>query len=426
MTTKSYRRYDPRLKNLVAESGDIKRFLDLGIPPSTLRQWIHNGIQDFFTLPELQLSTSLLIGENLELKSRLKTVLAEQDLVTKTIKIFGFQIQYKRLPSSEAKGEIMEAIKSAAIMISLQKCLDAIGLSAARYHHWLKRQINCQLSDQSSCPRVSPSQLTSKETNKIKELYLSTDLAHFSMTSLSWLGKKTGDIVASISTWSRVIRQLGLKRNRIRIYPEKPKIGIRASRPGEIWHLDLSILRLQDGSRVFIQAIIDNFSRYVLAWKVSPDYGGLRTKDLLHQAISKAKILGLDMIPNVFVDSGTENMNHHVNSLVASNLITRIVAQIDIEFSNSMIEMLFLRLKHRHLFNIPLSNFDAVVKGVDFYMNESNDCIPHSALKGATPNEVITGRWTEDIIAALHDRMIQARKSRSETNLAARCQPCLA
>jgi len=123
MTTRIYRRYDQRLKNLVAESGDIKRFLHLEIPPSTLRQWVHNGVQEFFTLPELQLSTSQLIGESLELKSSLKTALAEQDLVTKTIRIFGFQIQYKRLPSSEAKNEILEAIKSAAIVISLQKCL---------------------------------------------------------------------------------------------------------------------------------------------------------------------------------------------------------------------------------------------------------------------------------------------------------------
>jgi len=39
----------------------------------------------------------------------------------------------------------------------------------------------------------------------------------------------------SPSTWSRVVRELGLKRNRIRIYPAKPKTGIRASGPGQIW-----------------------------------------------------------------------------------------------------------------------------------------------------------------------------------------------
>ena len=32
----NYRRYDPRLKNLVAESGDIERFRKYGIPDSSL------------------------------------------------------------------------------------------------------------------------------------------------------------------------------------------------------------------------------------------------------------------------------------------------------------------------------------------------------------------------------------------------------
>ena len=51
--TKTYRRYDPRLKNLVIESGDVERFSRLGIPKSTLREWIRNGRQEFFSLPEL-------------------------------------------------------------------------------------------------------------------------------------------------------------------------------------------------------------------------------------------------------------------------------------------------------------------------------------------------------------------------------------
>lgn len=56
----------------------------------------------------------------------------------------------------------------------------------------------------------------------------------------------------------------------------------------------------------------------------------------------------------LLVDSATEILNTHVDDLVAAKVILRIVAQIDIEFSNSMIEMLLHRLKHRHLFNIPL------------------------------------------------------------------------
>jgi len=113
---------------------------------------------------------------------------------------------------------------------------------------------------------------------------------------------------------------------------------------------------------------------------VSPDYGGLQTKTLLLKAISKAGELGLNLIPEVFVDSGTENLN--VDQLVSSDTIKRTIAQIDVEFSNSMIEMLFHRLKHRYLFTIQLTNFTAVEQGVNFFLTESNTCIPHSALKG--------------------------------------------
>ena len=82
------RRYDPRLKNLVAASDDIRKFLKFGISLSTLREWKKNGVREFFSIPELQLSTSELISENMALKSKLAAVTAEHGLVLTTIKIF--------------------------------------------------------------------------------------------------------------------------------------------------------------------------------------------------------------------------------------------------------------------------------------------------------------------------------------------------
>jgi hypothetical protein len=91
-----------------------------------------------------------------------------------------------------------------------------------------------------------------------------------------------------------------------------------------------------------------------------------------------------------------------------------------------MVEMLFHRMKHRYLFTIFLSNFESLVKATDFYLNESNTCMSHSALKGATPEEIITGSWTEEKKTELKEKIIAARQSRIETNKAIRCTPCLA
>jgi transposase InsO family protein len=366
------------------------------------------------------------VQENLALKTKLDAIVAEQTLVAKTIKIFGFVIQYRRLPSAETKSEMIAEISAAAKTLPLERCLSVIGFSMARYRHWIKRQVHCLLEDASSCPRFTPTQITRPEVENIKTLYTSKDFAHFSKTSLSWFAKKAGVVFATVTTWSRIIRQLGLGRNLVRVYPPRPKIGIRASAPGKIWHLDYTILRLQDGSKVFIQCVLDNYSRYVLAWKVTANYGGLQTKELLITALAKAKSLGLELIPKVFVDSGVENLNEHVDGLVETNRIARTVAQIDVEFSNSTIEMLFHRAKHRYLFTITLNNFEAVVRGPDFFFTETNTRIPHSALKGATPEVAIAGKWYKETVALLQSCIEAARADRKAFNKSARCLPCLA
>ncbi len=40
-----YRRYDHRIKNMIAETGDPNLFPDLAIPLSTAREWIKKGPQ---------------------------------------------------------------------------------------------------------------------------------------------------------------------------------------------------------------------------------------------------------------------------------------------------------------------------------------------------------------------------------------------
>ena len=49
-------------------------------------------------------------------------------------------------------------------------------------------------------------------------------------------------------------------------------------------------------------------------------------------------------------DKGSENVNSWVQELDAAKTIKHILAQIDIQFSNSMIESFFHQLKNRHLY----------------------------------------------------------------------------
>ena len=107
-------------------------------------------------------------------------------------------------------------------------------------------------------------------------------------------------------------------------------------------------------------------------------------------------------------------------------LIIRTIAQIDVHFSNSMIEMLFLRLKLRYLFKIPLTNFELLTKSADYFFTQSNEYIPHAVLKGATPLEVMTGKWTAMDIETLKKLAQEGLAERIQINKSSKCVPCLA
>jgi hypothetical protein len=58
------------------------------------------------------------------------------------------------------------------------------------------------------------------------------------------------DFIAAVEpTWRRLIRERGWLRPRHRVYPTKPKEGIRATKPNEFWHIDVTVLKLLDGTR---------------------------------------------------------------------------------------------------------------------------------------------------------------------------------
>ena len=240
---KEYRRYDHRLRNMIARSGSIDGYLGLDIPKSTLKSWIKSGPKEYITIDQFEQTSEEIIKENIALKKSLEEELAKNNLIFKTIRIFGFQIQYKRLPKPESKKSILNVVAEATKNLSLKTCLDIIGLSSARYFSWVKRSIKCSLEDQPSCPRSSVQRHTAFEINTIKSMYLDKRYLHYSISSLALKAKAIKEVFASSSTWSRVIRQYKLNRSKKRIYPARPRVGIRAERVGQIWHLDQSIIR---------------------------------------------------------------------------------------------------------------------------------------------------------------------------------------
>ena len=112
----------------------------------------------------------------------------------------------------------------------------------------------------------------------------SEEYRHVPTGTLALLAQRLGKVFASPTTWYRLVRSYHWRRPRGRIHPSGPKVGIRASRPNEIWHVDTTLIRLLDGSRGYLRAVIDNFSRRILTWKVSATFDPDATAEILLRA----------------------------------------------------------------------------------------------------------------------------------------------
>ena len=85
--------------------------------------------------------------------------------------------------------------------------------------------------------------------------------------------------------------------------------------------------------KVYLHAVIDNFSRRILAWRLAERLDPTTTCEVLVEA---GRAIGC--VPTVVADSGVENVNGQVDALVKMGVLRRILALVEVAFSNSMIE----------------------------------------------------------------------------------------
>jgi putative transposase len=124
------------------------------------------------------------------------------------------------------------------------------------------------------------------------------------------------------------------------------------------------------------------------------------------------------------VDGGSENNNSLVDGYVNDPLIPikKIIAQHDIQFSNSIVEAVNKVVKYRFLRHVELFDFhnlkDYLTKAIPLY----NSVQPHYSLHGLTPEEAF--RRVSLDRNALKARFIEAKRERIAENTRYSCGVC--
>ena len=374
----------------------------------------------------MDLEAVVLHAKVAKLERRIERLMTVVGLLLALVRVSRGRLMGTRLPNANDQTTILRAVERARRVLPLRSVLRIIGLSSTRYTSW-KRDTECKLDDDTLCPKIRPTALTPQEVNTMRVMTTAPENRHVPTSTLAILAQRLGKVFVAPATWCRYVRSRGWRRPRKRVHPCAPKIGIRAANPDELWHVDTTVIRLLDGSKVYLRAVIDNCSRRILSWWLGSAPAPAATAALLLEAANGKDHLaaGAEAPQSCMVDGGVENFNGAVDELVNKGVLRRILAQTDIGASNSMIEAFFRVAKHNWLFLNDLDTAATVRRLVQFYVAEHNGRLPHSALGGRTPDEVYFDR-AADVPEKLAAGRLAARAARLQANRARQCEACVA
>lgn len=206
----------------------------------------------------------------------------------------------------------------------------------------------------------------------------------------AWL-QRTG-IVIGHNRVRRLMRLMGLEA----IYP-KPRLslpdddnsrkypyllrGLKIERPNQVWATDITYVRLWQGF-VYLVAIMDWYSRYVLSWALSTTLDVDFCLEALREALAMAR-------PEIFnTDQGSQFTSGAFTGVLEDAGVAISMNGKGRVFDNIFVERLWRTVKYEEIYLKDYQDVDESRRGIGVYFRFYNQERLHQTLGYRTPAEV--------------------------------------
>lgn len=417
--------YDTAIKHLYRKGLEeaIPLTLRRKIPRNTIHRWRNENADKYLgcDLNDLAKSELELLKEFVQSKNARRIFMAYVRIGRFIQSIAGEKVikqQFKK-----HKEDLIDIVERARQTIPFQQVLKCFSLSATTYNLWvLEMYSGCGRSALDWCLSRQPHQLMQEEVETMEDLLKDPALLHWPISSIAHHARRNDYLHASPSTWYKYAKILGIRRPRPRFRKKKNAPGIKAIRPNQIWHADVTQFKI-GVSTYYIYLLVDNYSRKILSHLVSPVLNGKNRLDTIKAAYEQEFGSYQDDIM-LLVDGGSENHNTIVNTYVGRmNNLTKLRALHDIRFGNTQVEAHNKILKQGWLYRKEITEFDMLQSELETFVNEFNEIRPHHSIGGMTPSEVHEGR-PNYFNESYRKMTAEVRKNRCRENKCNTCENC--
>lgn len=189
------------------------------------------------------------------------------------------------------------------------------------------------------------------------------------------------------------VRRLMRKMNLMAIYPKKclsiggkPKYihpyllrNLEITRPNQVWSTDISYIPMQGGF-MYLYAVIDVYSRYIVGWCLSNTLSARNALDLLDDCIKKYQAPEI-----VNSDQGCQYTTQAWQDLLEGHGIKISMDGRGRCKDNIWIERFWRTIKQEHIYIHPADNVEELRSGIKDYVTYYNVQRPHQSLDGMLP-----------------------------------------
>jgi len=176
--------------------------------------------------------------------------------------------------------------------------------------------------------------------------------------------------------------------------------GLSIEKPLHVWCADITYIPVEDGF-FYLVAIMDWYSRYILAWELSNSMETQFCLDALTTALQQGK-------PEIFnTDQGSQFTSHGFIEALTSRQIRPSHDGKGRFIDNIFIERLWRSLKYEEVYAYCYTDGQAAYKGIKNWINRYNKIRPHQSLDYFTPEEVHFGLLKRKITISEYRKFFQ-------------------
>jgi putative transposase len=177
-----------------------------------------------------------------------------------------------------------------------------------------------------------------------------------------------------------------------RIYPYLLRT-LAITRPNQVWAMDITYIPMARGF-IYLAAVVDWFSRRVLAWKLSVTMEALFCIEALEEALSKNEK------PEIFnTDQGSQFSSEAFTGRLKKEEIAISMDGRGRWRDNVFVERLWKSIKYEEVYLHAYASVNEARTSIGRYLEFYNSIRPHSSLGARTPNQVYFNRLPESLAA---------------------------